>query len=77
MVTNRLLSREEWIPLTSAEVRAIVGEDVRNGNFLAFFRRYFGEETADAICICHNYDSYELYRQWWILENTPLGKALK
>jgi hypothetical protein len=69
--TKRLLSEEEFENLTMDEIRMLVMGKTNTSwkNFvigtLGLDRRSF------------EYDSYQLYRLWWVSENTPLGKALK
>lgn len=71
MDTKKLLSEEEWLAMDRKDCRRAVGEDPETGNFMKFFNKYFMNSPK-------NYEnSYEMYCEWYKLENSPLGKALK
>jgi hypothetical protein len=76
MDTSRLLSEEEWNKMGNEDRRVYVGLDGKTGNYVTLFTTYFGHSRAfDLGTIANNH--YALYREWYVLEHSPLGKALR
>lgn len=70
--TNRLLSNDEFLRLDVQGRRKLFGVKT---NYITFCRHFFGEKRFEQIF--HTTKSYGLYVEWYKLENSPLGKAMK
>lgn len=69
--TDMIQSKDEWEQLTAPQIRAVFGECPKKGNYITFLSSYFGPKKTVST---HPYD---LYTEWWTIENTPLGQELK